>query len=64
MVKKSTIREEETFHRGGKEVTLHKAKDRFVIKLKSEEVLERLPNRLVQNALLPSTVRYLGRYPG
>lgn len=64
MVKKSKKRDKVTFYRGGVRVTLQKVADRFAVKLKSGEVLERLPDRLVQNATLPPSVRYLGRYPG
>ena len=64
MVKKSTEQDKVTFYRGGVRVTLQKAADRFAVKLKSGEVLERLPDQLVQNAALPPSVRYLDRYPG
>ena len=64
MAKKSTERDKVSFYRGRVRVTLQKAADRFAVKLKSDEALERLPDRLVQNAALPPSVRYLGRYPG
>jgi subtilisin family serine protease len=68
MVKKSSERDKVTFYRGGVRVTLQKVADRFAVKLKSGEVLERLPDRLLQNAELSpgvrTRVRYWGRYPG
>ena len=64
MAKKSTEKDKISIFRGGVRVTLYKAADRFAVKLKSGEVLERLPDRLAQHAELPPNVRYMGRYAG
>ena len=64
MATKSNADHDVTLIRGGKEVKLFKSETLFAVRLKSGEIVENLPGRISRDTKLPSSVRFVTKYPG
>lgn len=64
MTIKNTNSEIVTFTRGGVDINLHKATDKFLVKLKDGKIIEKVPDKLLSKYKNAVSARFLRSYQG